>query len=57
MNTVILAWVLVVSASTNQNSPVLSPVVADLASCERMQLAVIRDSRRSAQCVEVRILK
>ena len=57
MNTVILAWVLVVSASTNQNSPVISPLVADLASCERMQRAVSLDSARRAQCVEVKVLK
>jgi hypothetical protein len=57
MNTIVVAWVLVVSASTNQNSPIISLPVADLASCERMQRAVIRDSSRSTQCVEVRVLK
>ena len=57
MNTIVVAWVLVVSASTHQNSPIISPLIADLASCERMQQAVKRDSPRSTQCVEVRVLK
>jgi hypothetical protein len=57
MNTIVIAWVLVVSASTNQNSPIISPLVADLASCERMQRAVEYGSGRSTQCVEVKVLK
>ena len=57
MTTIVVAWVLVVSASTNQNSPIISPLVADLASCERMQRAVSRDSPRSTQCVEVKVSK
>ena len=57
MNTVVLAWVLVVSASTNQNSPIISPPVADLASCERMQRAISTDSKRATTCVEIKVLK
>jgi len=57
MNTIVIAWVLVVSASTNQNSPIISPLVADLASCERMQRAVKYGHDRSTQCVEVKVLK
>jgi len=57
MNTIVVAWVLVVSASTNQNSPIISLPVADLASCERMQRAVSLDSGRRTQCVEVKVLK
>ena len=53
MNTIVVAWVLVVSA---QNSPIISPLVADLASCERIQRAISRESSRSTQCVEVKVL-
>lgn len=57
MNTVVMAWVLVVSASTNQNSPIISTPVADLASCERMQRAISNGATRSTTCVEVKVLK
>ena len=55
MESFILAWVLVVAPSTNQNSPIISDPVYDLASCQRMQTAVRRSSVRSTQCVEVRV--
>jgi hypothetical protein len=54
MNEFILAWVLVVSPSSSQNSPIISAPVADLSSCERMR-AAMRDSSRVTQCVEVKI--
>ena len=57
MNTFVMAWVLVVSATTNQNSPIISTPVADLASCERMQRAINNGSTRTSTCVEVKILK
>lgn len=57
MNTVVMAWVLVVSASTNQNSPIISSPVADLVSCERMQQAINTGSKRATTCVEIKVLK
>lgn len=57
MITAVMAWVLVVSASTNQNSPIISMPVADLASCERMQRAIGNGASRSTTCVEVKVLK
>ena len=52
---IILAWVLVISASTGQNSPVISPPVSDLASCHAMESVVNSDSHRTTKCVEIRI--
>jgi hypothetical protein len=57
MNTIILAWVLVVGAHGDNTPPIISPLVADLASCERMQQAVRIGRDRSSQCVEIKVLK
>lgn len=61
MNTVVLVWVLVVGAAHPYSAPVISPMVADLASCERMQQAMQKAVRvggeRSSQCVEIKVLK
>ena len=56
MNTVVLVWVLVVGAG-HYSAPVISPMVADLASCERMQQAVRVGNERNSQCVEIKVLK
>ena len=56
MNTVVLVWVLVVGAG-HYSDFVISPMVADLASCERMQQAVRVGNERSSQCVEIKVLK
>jgi hypothetical protein len=57
MNTVVLVWVLVVGAHGDNTPLIISPLVADLASCERMQQAVRNGRSRSSQCVEIKVLK
>jgi len=57
MNTVVLAWVLVVGAYGSNSTSIISPLVADLASCERMQQALRNGRDRSSQCVEIKVLK
>ena len=56
MNTVVLVWVLVVGSGP-YSAPVISPMVADLASCERMQQAIRGVGNRTSQCVEIKVLK
>ena len=56
MSTVVLVWVLVIGAG-HYSAPVISPLVADLASCERMQQAIRGVGNRTSQCVEIKILK
>ena len=56
MNTVVLVWVLVVGAG-HYSDFVISPMVADLASCERMQQAIRGAGNRTSQCVEIKVLK
>lgn len=58
MHSFILVWVLVVLPSTQQNSPIISVAMADLASCERLQKTFTDDtasSRRRTICVEIKI--
>jgi hypothetical protein len=51
----VLVWVLVIAASTSQNSPMISPPVYHLASCQAMQTVVDSDSHRVSKCVEIRM--
>lgn len=55
MNEFILAWVLVVSPSTSQNSPIISLPVVDLESCQRLQEAMQAAAPRSTRCVQVKL--
>ena len=57
MNTVVLVWVLVIGAHGDNTPPIISPMVADLVSCERMQQALRNGRARSSQCVEIKVLK
>lgn len=58
MNTIITVWVLVVSPSSNQNSPIISLPMADIVSCQRVQQAMAaRGSNRGTTCVEISIVK
>ena len=55
----ITAWILVIAATYASvgTSPAFSPVVADLASCERLKEASTGGHSRPATCVQIRILK
>lgn len=54
MNT-ILVWVLVINANAygSHSMPVISPQMADLESCQRLQKSV---NNRESQCVQIKIL-
>jgi hypothetical protein len=52
MNT-ILVWVLVINAYSIKSAPVISPSMADLESCQRMQKLV---TNRETVCVQIKVL-
>lgn len=56
---IVLVWILVIGTLGDHSSNVMSPPMADLESCQRVQAGlkvVNRLSNRSSQCVQIKMV-